>query len=76
MENRKKLAEKHQKMFGTNLTGKVVKKEGRDHSPIITVEYDTQWGVFQKTGLPGENQKIVFEKLAIKILQQQVRSWA
>lgn len=70
MNKRSFLSEKHQKDFGEPLELKVKNKTGPDHYPTITVEYRTRWGIYELTGNPGENQRIVAEKLAAKILSE------
>jgi dsRNA-specific ribonuclease len=70
--SRSTLSEKHQRVFREPLELRVKNKTGPDHHPKITVEYITHWGIYTKTGDPGENQKTVAEKLATEILMQTV----
>ena len=68
--NRSILSEMHQRIFKRSLELSVVSKEGADHYPTITVQYDTGWGVYTKKGDPGQNQKVVAEELAEEIILQ------
>lgn len=70
--NRSILSEKHQRVFREPLELRVKNKTGADHYPTITVEYITRWGIYEKTGDPGENQKTVAEKLATEILMETI----
>ena len=66
--NRSALSEMHQRIFRKPLELSVIGKEGADHYPTITVQYDTSWGTYVKTGKPGQNQKTVAEELATEII--------
>lgn len=70
--NRSILSEMHQRIFKRSLELSVIGKEGADHYPTITVQYDTGWGVYAKKGKPGENQKVVAEELAEEILLKNI----
>jgi dsRNA-specific ribonuclease len=66
--NRSALSEMHQRIFCKPLELSVIGKEGPDHYPTITVQYETSWGVYTKKGAPGQNQKTVAEELAAEII--------
>lgn len=66
--NRSTLSEMHQSIFRKPLKLSVIKKEGFDHFPTITVQYETNWGVYAKKGEPGQNQRVVAEELAEEII--------
>ena len=70
--NRSALSEMHQRIFKRSLELSVVSKEGPDHYPTITVQYNTGWGVYTKKGAPGQNQKVVAEELAEEILLKNI----
>lgn len=65
---RSTLSEMHQRIFRKPLELSVIKTEGASHCPTITVQYDTEWGVFTKKGAPGQNQRVVAEELAEEII--------
>lgn len=66
--NRSALSELHQRIFKRSLELSVIDKQGPDHYPTITVQYDTGWGNYSKKGAPGQNQKVVAEELAEEII--------
>lgn len=68
--NRTILSEMHQNIFRKPLKFSVIKKEGFDHFPTITVQYETNWGVYTKKGEPGQNQRVVAEELAKEIIRE------
>jgi len=71
MDYRVKLAETVQKEFGAALENGVVSKTGPDHNPIITVFYRLPSNLYyEKTGLQGENKRIVLEKLAKELYEE------
>lgn len=72
--SRSSLSEMHQSIFKKSLEVSVIGKEGPDHYPTITVQYETGWGVYAKRGKPGQNQKVVAEELATEILLENMGS--
>lgn len=66
------LAERIQSIYGKSVENGVVSKEGPDHNPIITVFYILPNGKrFEKTGIQGQNKKLVLEDLAKEIFEEE-----